>query len=299
MVTTGRSKTIPQLHPGSAPVTADPNTWWTGSTADGTVGVLGKSGAQDVASLYFSSTEIAGGAIMVGLPRSGKTTSLHAAILTMCMLYGPDELELYLVDAKHGVEFKIYENLPHARMVSVHSEREFSVAVLKSIDREIARRAELMKSRTAGRTNISEYRAATGEPMPRIVLIMDEFHEIFEEDDRLGHEAFQAFSNIVRQGPFAGVHVVAASQTLSSMPALDRPTLQLLPQRVAFICNESDADLVMGDENKGTRLLTKPGQGLFNPARGVASDNKPFRGLFIPPRRARTPTRGARRSGAQ
>jgi hypothetical protein len=283
MISVGRSQNVPQLHAGAKALSTESDTWWTGSTADSTVAPLGKSGAQDVASLYFSSTEIAGGAIMVGLPRSGKTTSLHSAILSMCICYSPTELELFLIDAKHGVEFKIYESLPHARMVSIHSEREFCVAVLRSIDEEIARRAELMKSRTAGRANISEYRTATGETMSRIVLIMDEFHEIFEEDDQLGHAAFQAFSNIVRQGPFAGVHVVASSQTLSSMPALDRPTLQLLPQRVAFMCNETDADLVMGDMNRGTRLLTKQGQGLFNPARGEPSQNKPFQGLFIPP----------------
>jgi S-DNA-T family DNA segregation ATPase FtsK/SpoIIIE len=279
----GRGPAAPQLRSGAAVITEDPATWWTGSTAGGAVAPLGRSGAQDLASLYFSSTEIAGGAIMVGLPRSGKTTSLHGAILTMCMTYGPDELELFLIDAKHGVEFKIYEALPHARMVSVHSEREFSVAVLQSLDQEVARRAELMKSRSAGRANISEYRAATGEAMSRIVLIIDEFHEIFEEDDELGHAAFQAFSNIVRQGPFAGIHVVVASQTLSSMPALDRPTLQLLPERVAFMCNESDSDLVMGDLNRGTRLLTRQGQGLFNPARGEPSQNKPFQGLLIEP----------------
>lgn len=281
MIATGRSNSVPRLPDGSR-VTDDPQTWWTADTADSAVALLGRSGAQDLASLYFSSTEIAGGAIMVGLPRSGKTTSLHSAILTMCMMYGPDELELYLIDAKHGVEFKIYENLPHATMVSIHSEREFCVAVLTSLDQEIARRADLMKAGTAGRANLSEYRAATGERLPRIVLVMDEFHEIFEEDDQLGHAAFQAFSNIVRQGPFAGVHVVASSQTLSSMPALDRSTLQLLPERVAFMCNELDADLVMGDGNRGPRLLTRQGQGLFNPLRGEPSANKPFQGLYIP-----------------
>ena len=84
---------------------------------------------------------------MIGLPGSGKSTALHSSILTMCMLYGPEKIELYLIDAKHGVEFKIYENLPHARMVSINSEREFSVAILKSLDREIVRRAEIMKTR--------------------------------------------------------------------------------------------------------------------------------------------------------
>ena len=95
---------------------------------------------------------------MVGLPRSGKTTSLHAMILMMAMLYSPEELELYLIDAKHGVEFKAYERLPHARMVSVRSERESSLAVLKSIQAKIRERAELIKAQGLGLSNITEYR---------------------------------------------------------------------------------------------------------------------------------------------
>jgi DNA segregation ATPase FtsK/SpoIIIE, S-DNA-T family len=276
-----RFPNLPSIRAGAPAISADPDTWWNATTARNSVAPIGRSGAQDVTSLVFSSTEIAGGAIMVGLPRSGKSTSLHAAILTMCMLYPPDELELYLLDAKHGIEFKVYEGLPHARMVSINSEREFSVAVLKSLVTEVARRAELMKSRAAGKTNITEYRQATGDKMPRIVVVMDEFHETFEEDDRLGHEAFAAFSDLVRQGPSGGVHIVVASQTLSSMPAMDRNTLKLLPERVAFMCNDSDADIVMGEDNRGTRTLSNAGEGLFNPQRGAVAHNKTFQGLLI------------------
>src|SRR6266704_2377376 len=284
LITSGRAMRVPDLVPGAPDIdVSDPSTWWTGTSISGVTAPIGRAGAHDVASLYFSSTEVAGGAIVVGLPRSGKTTALHAAVLSMCMLYGPDEVELYLVDAKHGVEFKVYEHLPHARMVSINSEREFAVAVLQSLDAEIARRGELMKASSAGRANLAEFRAATGTLLPRIVMIMDEFHEVFEEDDRLGESAFRAFSNIVRQGPFAGVHMVVSSQTLSSMPALDRGTLLLLPTRVAFICNESDADLVMGDSNKEVRYLGRQGVGVLNPARGNPSSNKRFQGVYASP----------------
>lgn len=249
LLAAGRADRLPDLPPNAPAIDlADPATWWTASSIEGVAAPIGRAGAQDVASLFFSSTEVAGGAIVVGLPRSGKSTALHAAVVSMCTLYGPDELELYLVDAKHGVEFKVYEDLPHARMVSINSDREFAVAVLRSLDGEIQRRAELMKARTAGRSNLAEYRSATGDVLPRVVVILDEFQEIFEEDDALGRAAFQAFSNIVRQGPFAGVHLVLSSQTLSDMPAMDRATLLLLPARVAFMSNESDTDIVMGDK---------------------------------------------------
>jgi hypothetical protein len=283
---TGLVNRLPVLRPGASAITIeDQATWWGAETSSGATALLGRSGAQAVAPLFFSSTEIAGGALMVGLPRSGKTTSLHAAILSMSIIYSPEELELYLIDAKHGVEFAAYRDLPHARMVAINSEREFAVAVLNSLDREIARRAELMKARAPGRTNLQEYRQATGDRLPRVVAIIDEFHEIFEEDDQLGQQAFSAFSNIVRQGPFAGVHVVLASQTLSSMPAMDRNTLTLLPARVAFACNEFDGQLVMGDNNPDVRFLSSAGEGLLNPNRGDPIHNVKFQGTFVPPDR--------------
>lgn len=283
VVNRNRAGALPEFLPGAPPLGPSPESWWTATTADMAVAPIGRAGAQGVASMFFSSTAVAGGAIMVGVPRSGKTTSLHAMILTMAMLYSPEELELYLIDAKHGVEFKAYEHLPHARMVSIHSEREFSLAVLKSIQNKIKERAELIKSHGGGLSNITEFRNATGEVLPRIVVVIDEFHELFEEADSIGLEAFAAFSDIVRMGPFSGVHIVVASQTLSSMPALDRQTLILLPQRVAFMCNEYDAEIVMGDTNKAARMMSKTGEGLFNPARGDESKNQPFQGLYINP----------------
>jgi hypothetical protein len=284
LAASGRTQQMFQLPPGAPPVeTTDPTTWWSGTSSLGAYAPIGRAGAQDVAGMFFSSTEVAGGAIIVGVPRSGKSTALHAAILSLALFYPPEELELYLVDSKHGVEFKIYEQLPHARLVSINSEREFSVSVLRSLDAEIARRADLMKRHAAGRANLTEYRKATGDRLPRIVLFMDEFHEVFEEDDALGQAAFQAFSNIVRQGPFAGVHIVVASQTLSSMPAMDRSTLSLLPMRVAFMCNELDADFVMGEDNREVKALSQQGEGIFNATRGNSAHNKPFRGTYVAP----------------
>ena len=276
-----RAGVLPEFESSDAVLDVDPSTWWRATTVNAAVAPFGRSGAQQVAGLRFSSTDIAGGAIIVGLPRSGKTTSLHAVILTMAMLYAPDELELYLIDAKHGVEFKTYEFLPHARMVSINSDRVFSLAILKALEEEIRRRAEVMKMEGSRSASITDFRAVTGESLARIVLIMDEFHELFEEPDRIGLEAFAAFSNIVRMGPFSGVHVVVASQTLSSMPAMDRPTLMLLPQRVAFTCTDYDAEVLMGSANQAALRLSKTGEGVFNPARGEESRNQLFQGLHI------------------
>lgn len=282
VLTTGRSTGLPEVVPPVTIDAADPATWWRGSTAWNAVAPIGLTGVRDVTGMHFSSMEIANGALMMGVPRSGKSTALHAAILTMCMLYGPEELELYLIDSKDGVEFKIYDHLPHAKRVSIRSEREFSVSVLESICAEITKRANLMKERARGRTNITEYRKVTGDQLPRIVVVMDEFHQLFDEDDRIGQAAFRAFSDIAREGAFAGVHLVSVTQTLGATPALDKPTLQLLAQRIAFACRPQDAAIVMPD-NPGPALLTGRGNGLFNPDYGKVAHNRPFRGLYINP----------------
>jgi S-DNA-T family DNA segregation ATPase FtsK/SpoIIIE len=53
--------------------------------------------------------------------------------------------------------------------------------------------------------------------------------------------------------------------------------------RVAFMCNDTDADLVMGDSNREVKALSQQGEGIFNPSRGEPSHNKPFRGMYIAP----------------
>ena len=55
--------------------------------------------------------------LIAGKTGSGKSTLLHALITNGALRYSPDELELYLIDFKKGVEFKVYATmeLPHAR----------------------------------------------------------------------------------------------------------------------------------------------------------------------------------------
>ncbi len=62
-------------------------------------------------------------------------------------MYSPDEVELYLIDFKKGVEFKTYAQhaLPHARVVAIESEREFGLSVLERLDAELRRRGDLFR----------------------------------------------------------------------------------------------------------------------------------------------------------
>ena len=87
------------------------------------------------------------GALLVGRPGSGKSTLLHTFIAGITTMYGPEELELHLIDFKEGVEFKVYaaNSLPHARTVAIESDREFGVSVLQAIQAELAWRGSLLR----------------------------------------------------------------------------------------------------------------------------------------------------------
>jgi hypothetical protein len=277
-----RADVRPEVPPLAASVDADdPATWWPDSSAGGIGAPLGRKGARDVAVLRFDS-EIRSGALLVGRPGAGKSTLLHTYVAGLCTLYDPDELELYLVDFKEGVEFKAYAEtaLPHARCVAVESEREFGLSVLESIVAEMRRRAELIRATGGQQTSFARLRGVVPGPLPRLLLVFDEFHVLFAEDDRLGAAAADLLETIIRQGRGFGVHVLLGSQSLSGLDALGRHVLQLLPIRLLLPSSESDAAVVLGDDNEAWKLLSRRGEGVLNAAGGAVEANEPFQTAF-------------------
>src|SRR5690606_12294489 len=138
----------------------------------------------------------------------------------------PEQVEFYLIDFKKGVEFKCYatKKLPHARVVAIESDREFGLSVLQRVDDELKRRGDMF--RKLGVQDIAGYKKASGtEPVPRWLLIIDEFQEFFVEDDAIAQAASVLFVRIVRQGRAFGIHVLLGSQTLGGAYTLARATL--------------------------------------------------------------------------
>lgn len=261
---------------------ADPSTWWTGSSASSIGAAIGRASARDVAMLTLD-TEILSGALLVGRPGSGKTTLLHAAIMSLVTQYGPDELELYLLDFKEGVEFKSYGTLglPHARCVAVESEREFGLSVLQSVADELERRGSEFRALGGETVNIVDYRAKTGKLVPRVVVIIDEFHELFSRADKVGIAAGELIEKIIRQGRGFGIHVILGSQSLANLDAVGSHVFRLLPIRMVLPCAGPDAVLALGDSNNAAAYLTRRGEGIINNSGGNPEANVRFQGTYL------------------
>lgn len=255
--------------------------WWTGDSCSGLRVPLGPSGARKVQYLELG-TGTAQHALVVGKTGSGKSTLLHTLIANLALTYSPNEVALYLVDFKKGVEFKTYaeRQLPHARVIAIESEREFGLSVLQGLDDELKRRGD--RFRAAGVDGLADYREKSGQGLPRILLLVDEFQEFFTEDDTIASQAGQILDRLVRQGRAFGIHVLLGSQTLAGAYSLARSTIDQMAVRIALQCSEADSRLILADDNPAARLLSRPGEALYNAANGLVEGNNRFQVAWLP-----------------
>jgi hypothetical protein len=262
-------------------ISPTPQEMWTHETTNELKIAIGRTGATKPQYLAIGKGTRQH-ALFAGKTGSGKSTLFHVIITNLALSCSPKQVEFYLIDFKKGVEFKCYaeKRLPHARVVAIESDREFALSVLQRVDEELRRRGDMF--RKLGVQDVAGYKRAGGtEDLPRTLLIIDEFQEFFVEDDAVAQGASLLFDRIVRQGRAFGIHVLLGSQTLGGAYTLARATLGQMVIRVALQCNEADAYLIMDDNNSAPRLLSRPGEGIYNDAAGAVEGNSPFQVVWL------------------
>ncbi|MAC20893.1 MAG: cell division protein FtsK [Phycisphaerae bacterium] len=256
--------------------------FWTRSTTGKLHVALGRAGATRLQEIVLG-VGTAQHALVAGKTGSGKSTLLHAIVTNLACWHDPDEIEFHLVDFKKGVEFKTYatHRLPHARSVAVESDREFGLSVLQGLDEDLSERGE--RFRAAGVQDLAGWRKKQpDDPMPRILLVIDEFQELFVDDDKVSQDASLLLDRLVRQGRAFGMHVLLGSQTLGGAYSLNRSTMGQMGVRIALACNEQDSMLILSDDNVAARLLSRPGEAIYNDQGGLLEGNSPFQVCWLP-----------------
>ena len=263
-------------------VVPDEDQWWSADSRSEIEVPLGRAGATKRQYLRLgkgTSQHV----LIAGKTGSGKSTLLNTLITNLAIHYSPSELEFYLIDFKKGVEFKAYAacQLPHARVIAIESEREFGLSVLERLDLELKRRGDLFRQQ--GVQDVRGFRSAAPQtPMPRVLLVIDEFQEFFTSDDKISHDASLLLDRLVRQGRAFGIHVLLGSQTLAGAYSLARSTIGQMAVRIALQCSESDAHLILSEDNTAARLLSRPGEAIYNDANGLFEGNHPFQVVWLP-----------------
>ncbi|HET8662203.1 MAG TPA: FtsK/SpoIIIE domain-containing protein [Micromonosporaceae bacterium] len=199
---------------------------WTQSTARELATVVGCAGDTPI-TLRFN--EVTPHWVVGGRAGSGKSAFLLTVLCGLAARYGPDQLALYLLDPGRGDAFAPLLPpagagpdatwLPQVRAAGIETDPAYALAVLRDIDAELRRRAELAEQPAGGQ-------------LPRIVCVLDELPALIAgwhatpdsraatDRDATAAEIAALVTALARGGGRHGIHLLLAGRAVGRSPAL-------------------------------------------------------------------------------
>lgn len=244
-------------------------------------------------------------ALGVGTTGAGKSIFIHHMVQTMCEMYSPRELQLWLTDFK-GTEFKFYMaseefpyTLPHIKACLCTSDGDYATSVFHAVRVITDRRFEQMKNPNEHRDwleyddseNIPNFdnaknwnrywreRAKQKEDeryidncYPRVLLLSDEFQVIFQTASPKNLEViFADMTQISKLGRAANVHMFFVSQSMKGTLSAD--ILNQFSLRFALRCTADVSQDIMGTPYAAENLPRFGG--LYVSATGIKKEDQP------------------------
>lgn len=162
--------------------------------------------------------------VMSGTTGSGKTMMLRALIESLMLGHPPQNLQFMLADLKGGSGVRPFAGVPHVSQIITDLEGDQSLLsrFIDALEGELARRKAVCDR--AGADDATEYNKIRSDqisggdaevlpPLPALVVIIDEFAELYK---LLGNEIHEVLDGICRQGRAYWVHLHMASQEIGT-----------------------------------------------------------------------------------
>lgn len=149
--------------------------------------------------------------LIAGMTGSGKSELLQTYIISMAVLYSPEDVGFFLIDYKGGGMANLFSNLPHVVGSISNLSGNAVHRAMVSIKSENRRRQEMFQH--CGVNNIHEYSVCyhaneVDIPLPHILIIIDEFAELKKEEP----EFMKELISVAQVGRSLGVHLILATQ---------------------------------------------------------------------------------------
>jgi S-DNA-T family DNA segregation ATPase FtsK/SpoIIIE len=208
--------------------------------------------------------------LIAGATGSGKSVCVNSLIMSIISQKGPEQVRLLMIDPKM-VELKIYNGIPHLLTEVVTDPRDAAKA-LRWVICEMENRYRLLDENFV--RNISSYNRKMREPLPYIVIIVDEFANLMAISQK---EVEDAVVRLAAMSRAVGIHLIMATQR----PSVDVITGLIkanFPFRIAFqVASKMDSRTIL--DTIGAEKLLGSGDMLYSPAGSM--NIKRIQGAFI------------------
>lgn len=163
-----------------------------------------------------------------GTSGSGKTTFLQTMAFSMARKYSPEMLQFYVLDFGGRMLGNLKE-APHCAAVAFEDEKQKSEQMVQQIKNQMEIRKKVFAEKECN--TYSSYLETTGQKLPMLLLIIDNYTVIHEQMPRLEESIIQIAAN----GKTYGIYLVV---TGNSRNAVYYKTAEHIKTRIAFQMNE-------------------------------------------------------------
>lgn len=211
-------------------------------------------------------------AIVTGMTGTGKSELLVSWVTAIAQSHGPDRVSFVLADFKGGTAFEPLRSLRQVAAVITDLDESGARRGVSSLTAELRRREALLAR--AGARDVSDV------PIPRLVIVVDEFAALLQEHPDLG----AVFTDVAARGRALGMHLILGTQRASGV--IRDALAANCPLRIGLrVVDAADSRLVIGSpaaaeipggvESRGLGFIRRPQDAepsLVRVARTEASD---------------------------
>lgn len=227
--------------------------------------------------------------LIAGTTGSGKSATIHALVTSLLFRNSPEQLRFIMVDPKR-VELTLYNGIPHL-LTPVITDAKKAILSLKWAAKEMERRYDILQAEKV--RDISSYhenvyfpaRTAAGkkkkdgdeelpEPMPYIVIIIDELADIMQAYPR---ELEACIVRLAQMSRAVGIHLILSTQR-PSVNVITGLIKANIPSRIALqVASQIDSRTIL--DQVGAEKLLGQGDMLF--LSGELSKPKRIQSAFL------------------
>ncbi len=219
---------------------------------------------------HFANLAKAPHMLIAGATGSGKSVTIHTVITSLLFRNSPDNLKFIMIDPKR-VELTLYNKIPHL-LTPVITEAKKAILALKWAAKEMDRRYDVLEGNTV--RDIESYHktilapalknlaknpeAQAPEPMPYIVIVIDELADIMQTYPR---ELESAIVRLAQMSRAVGIHLILSTQR-PSVNVITGLIKANVPTRVALqVASQIDSRTIL--DTVGAEKLLGAGDMLY------------------------------------